>query len=104
MRIPTTALSLARLYFYSAYGAALMTDTHRKTNHQMIEEALKVYQGKVLHTSEMRRIVLSLFPEFKHGSFLPNDHSDVGNKHPCSCSGTSRRLFDRVARHTYKVL
>ena len=62
------------------------------------------YQGKVLHTSEMRRIVLSRFPEFKLGSFLPNVHSDVGNKAPCSCAGTPRRLFDRVARHTYKVL
>jgi hypothetical protein len=81
-----------------------MANKSKKTNHQMLDEALKMYQGKVLHTSEMRRIVLSRFPEFKLGSFLPNDHSDIGNKHPCSCSGTSRRLFDRVARHTYKVL
>jgi hypothetical protein len=75
----------------------------RQTNRDKLQEALAPYRGKVLQSFEMRRIVLARISEFKPGSFLPNDHSDIGSKSSCSCVGTDRRLLDRVARQTYMV-
>lgn len=73
------------------------------TNHEMIAAAVKSQHGKVLSTSDIRTIVLNAFPQFNEGSLLPNDHAQ-GNKCPCSCAGTRKRIFDRIARGQYRVL
>jgi len=73
------------------------------SNHGMITSALDAYRGKILTTSEIRAIVLGAFPHFSKGSLLPNDHA-LGNKSPCSCAGTDRRIFDRIEPGRYLVL
>lgn len=72
------------------------------TNHDMIATAIKDYRGKILETSEIKKIVLSAFPIFTEGSILPNDHA-LGNKSCCSCAGTERRIFDRIEPKKYLV-
>lgn len=72
------------------------------TNHQMIKSAMTGYGGKTLTTAQMKSIVCKAYPKFSEGSLLPNDHA-LGNKNPCGCAGTSRRIFDRVERGVYRV-
>jgi len=72
------------------------------TNHEMIATAVKEYRGKVLETSEIKKIVLAAYPQFNPGSLLPNDHA-FGNKSCCSCVGTKRQIFDRVEPRKYRV-
>ena len=72
------------------------------TNHDMIATAMKDYRGKILETSEIKKIVLKAFPAFTEGSLLPNDHA-FGNKSACSCAGTGSRIFDRVEPRKYLV-
>jgi len=72
------------------------------TNHDMITSSVKQYRGKVLETSQIKKIVLSAFPKFNEGSFLPNDHA-FGNKSCCSCVGKKRQIFDRVEPGKYLV-
>jgi hypothetical protein len=72
------------------------------TNHDMLVAAVADYRGKVLTTAEIRQIVRKAFPQFSDGSMLPNDHAR-GNKRPCRCAGTSRRIFDHVERGHYRV-
>lgn len=69
----------------------------------MIASALETFRGKMLTTSEIKKIVLSAFPYFSEGSMLPNDHA-FGNKSPCRCAGTARRIFDRIEPGKYLVL
>jgi hypothetical protein len=71
-------------------------------NHEMFAEAVKKHRGEILSTPEIREIVLKMFPQFSKGSLLPNDHGQ-GNKSPCKCAGTEKRIFDRIARKTYYV-
>jgi len=73
------------------------------SNHAMIASALESYRGKIFTTSEIKTIVLGAFPHFSIGSLLPNDHAR-GNKSPCSCAGTGRRIFDRIEPGKYLVL
>lgn len=73
------------------------------SNHAMIASALESYRGKIFTTSEIRTIVRGAFPHFSKGSLLPNDHAR-GNKSPCSCAGTDRRIFDRIEPGRYLVL
>lgn len=73
------------------------------TNHGMIASALENYRDKILTTSEIKKIVFGAFPHFSEGSLLPNDHA-LGNKNPCSCAGTDRRIFDRIEPGRYLVL
>lgn len=73
------------------------------SNHGMIASALESYRGKIFTTSEIKTIVLWAFPHFSKGSLLPNDHAR-GNKSPCSCAGTDRRIFDRIEPGRYLVL
>lgn len=72
------------------------------TNHDMIVAAMKEHRGKILETSEIKKIVLKTFPNFKEGSHRPNDHA-FGNKSDCSCAGTESRIFDRVEPKKYLV-
>ena len=72
------------------------------TNHDMIATAVKKYRGKILETSEIKKIVLDAFPEFSEGSLRPNVHAS-GNKSPCVCAGTEKRIFDRVEPSKYRV-
>jgi len=72
------------------------------TNHDMIATAVKTYRGKVLDTSEIKKIVLDAFPNFNEGSLLPNDHA-FGNKSCCSCVGTGRQIFERIESRKYLV-
>ncbi len=72
------------------------------TNHDMIATAVKIYRGKTLDTSEIKKLVIDAFPEFTEGSLLPNDHA-FGNKSCCSCVGTARQIFDRVEPKKYLV-
>lgn len=72
------------------------------TNHDMIASAMKEHRGKILETSEIKKIVLKSFPNFAMGSLLPNDHA-MGNKSDCSCAGTERRIFDRIEPKKYLV-
>lgn len=72
------------------------------TNHDMIAAAMKKYRGKILETSEIKKIVMDAFSSFKEGSHRPNDHA-FGNKSPCSCAGTESRIFDRVEPRKYLV-
>ena len=72
------------------------------TNHDMIAAAMKEHRGKILETSEIKKIVLKAFPAFTEGSLLPNDHA-FGNKSACSCAGTATRIFDRVEPKKYLV-
>jgi len=72
------------------------------TNHDMIAAAVKNYSGKTLESREIKKIVMSAFPEFKEGSFRPNDHA-FGNKSDCSCARTTRRIFDRIEPKKYLV-
>ena len=73
------------------------------SNHAMIAFALESYRGKIFTTSEIKTMVLGAFPHFSKGSLLPNDHAG-GNKSPCSCAGTDRRIFDRVEPGRYLIL
>ncbi len=72
------------------------------TNHDMIATAVKDYRGKILKTSEIKKIVLGFYPHFKKGSLLPNDHA-FGNKSCCGCVGTGRQIFDRIEPKKYLV-
>lgn len=72
------------------------------TDHDMIASAVRKYQGKVLDTSEITKIVLGAFPNFKEGSLFPNDHAS-GNKSICDCVGTIRQIFDRLEPRKYLV-
>ena len=72
------------------------------TNHDMLVAALRRYRGKTLSTSEIKRITLKAFTQFSEGSLLPNDHAE-GNKCPCSCAGTNRRIFDKIKTGLYRV-
>lgn len=72
------------------------------TNHDMFAKAMEAHRGKTLTTEEIRKLVQDMFPTFAEGSLLPNDHGN-GNKHPCDCAGTRRRIFDRVERGVYRV-
>ena len=69
----------------------------------MIASAVESYRGKILSTSEIKKIVLSAFPYFFEGSLLPNDHA-LGNKSPCRCAGTDKRIFERIEPGRYLVL
>lgn len=64
--------------------------------------AMRTYQGRELTTAEIRKIVITQFPDFSTGSLLPNDHAE-GNVCPCSCAGTTSRIFDRLDRGLYRV-
>lgn len=72
------------------------------SNHDMIASAVKKYRGKVLATSEIKKIVLGAYPKFNEGSLLPNDHA-FGNKSCCGCVGTKRQIFDRIEPGKYLV-
>ena len=74
------------------------------TNHEMLLVALHPYKGQTLKLSIIKSILLSKFPKFNLGSFLPNDHSQIGNKSCCSCVGTQRQLFIKVKRSTYQIV
>ena len=75
----------------------------KMTNHEMIAAAMKGLSGKTLETARIKQLISESFPEFSPGSMLPNDHSDVGNMHPCWCAGTSQRIFDREKYGQYRV-
>jgi hypothetical protein len=77
-------------------------NTNNMTNHDRLVSALKPYRGKTLTTSDIRHIAKRAFPEFNLRSILPNDHAE-GNKCPCSCAGTTVRIFDKVTRGSYTV-
>ena len=72
------------------------------TNHDRIATAVKSYRGKILSTSDIKKIVVGAFPEFNIGSLLPNDHAS-GNKSCCVCAGTDSRIFDQIERSNYRV-
>lgn len=72
------------------------------TNHDRFVEALKDMGGKELSTSAIKTIILQKFPDMNFGSILPNDHAG-GNKSPCWCANTEKRIFDRISRGMYKV-
>jgi len=72
------------------------------TNHEMFATAVSDYRGKILESSEIKKIVLKAFPNFSEGSYRPNDHA-FGNKSDCSCAGTDRRIFDRIEPKKYLV-
>lgn len=72
------------------------------TNHEMIAAAMKGRHGEILSTGDIRDLVCKAFSEFSPGSLLPNDHAE-GNKSPCSCAGTERRLFDKIKKNSYRV-
>lgn len=73
------------------------------TNHDMIVSALRNHRGQTLSTGEIKKIVMRAYPMFSEGSLLPNDHAE-GNKNPCWCAGTDRRIFDKVRNGVYRVL
>jgi len=86
-------------------GTALKRNRDQKfpvSNHEMIASAIENYRGRILTASEIKTIVLGAFPHFAKGSLLPNDHA-LGNKSPCSCAGTDRRLFERIEPGRYLV-
>lgn len=68
------------------------------SNHEMIASALGSNRGKIFTTSEIKTIVLGAFPHFSKGSLLPNDHAR-GNKSPCSCAATDRRITLNVPQN-----
>lgn len=74
----------------------------RISNHEKIARAMRAHAGKTLETSDIQRIILSMYPDFSAGSCHPNDHA-VGNKGCCPCAGTDNRIFDRVERGLYYV-
>lgn len=86
------------MIFDSIYSKGLVL----MTNHDMIATAVKKYRGKVLRTSEIKKIVFDAFPQFNEGSLLPNDHA-FGNKSCCSCVGTKKQIFDRIEPRKYRV-
>lgn len=67
-----------------------------------MEEAFRDQRGEQLSTAEIKKILKNRYPGMKEGSMLPNDHGE-GNKTPCWCAATERRLFDRVSRGQYRV-
>ncbi len=88
-------------------GLALAHQFNKKkevimTNHDMIASAMKEHRGKILETSDIKKIVLKAFPNFAVGSHRPNDHA-MGNKSDCTCAGTERRIFDRIEPKKYLV-
>jgi hypothetical protein len=72
------------------------------TNHEMIANAVKAEQGSELSTSQVWQRVKMTYPGFSCGSLLPNDHAQ-GNKHPCRCANTDRRIFDKIKHGLYYV-
>ena len=72
------------------------------TNHEMIAFAVKAHRQKELTTHQIKEIVLKTFPNFTEGSILPNDHA-TGNKCPCPCAGTNKRIFNQIERGKYLV-
>ena len=72
------------------------------TVHSKIAIAILPYRGDVLKTAEIKRIVADIYNDLNMTSLLPNDHA-AGNKNPCRCAGTDRRIFDQKARGLYFV-
>jgi hypothetical protein len=61
----------------------------------------------VLTRERIKEIVQKRYPKMPDGSANPSEHGVAegwnGNKTPCSCAVTPRRIFDRVKRGVYKV-
>lgn len=72
------------------------------SNHDCFAEAFREHANREFSTEEIRAILLERYPDFSPGSVLPNDHAE-GNKSPCWCATTDRRIFDRVKRALYRV-
>lgn len=73
-----------------------------ETIHEKIKNAVRLFVGKEMTTSQIKAAVLGMYPGTSEGSILPNDHAD-GNKHPCWCAKTPNRIFDRIDRNRYIV-
>lgn len=72
------------------------------TNHDRFVQAFKGMGGKELSTSEIKAIIIGIFPDMNQRSILPNDHAS-GNKSPCWCAGSDKRVFDRITHGRYRV-
>ena len=72
------------------------------TNHDRFEKMFKDKSGQTLKTAEIKKILKKRFLDMNEGSMLPNDHAE-GNKSPCSCAGTERKIFNRIERGLYSV-
>ena len=74
----------------------------RDSIHEMIKKAMRPHAGKILETKEISKIIVSMYPNFKNGNCLPNDHA-AGNKSCCPCAKTESRIFDRIDRGLFHV-
>lgn len=72
------------------------------TNHDRFARAFENMTGKELTTKEIKHILHFKFPKMADGSMLPNDHAE-GNKHPCWCAKSDKRIFNRIMRSKYLV-
>lgn len=76
----------------------------RLTNHEKLKIALSDHVGETLQTNKIGSIVSTKNKDFKKGSNLPNDHSDIGNDGQCWCAKTKHRIFDKVKHGHYYVI
>ena len=69
------------------------------TVHEHFANEFKSYSGKEFTTSQIKTMLRGIVAD---GTILPNDHAD-GNKNPCRCAATDKRIFDKIKRGLYRV-
>ncbi len=67
--------------------------------HAKFEETFKNRTGQTFTRQQIKRLLLEIYPDFKDGSVLPNDHGR-GNVNPCRCSGTQHQIFETLDTKT----
>jgi hypothetical protein len=75
--------------------------------HRKLSESMLPYKGKILSNPEIRRILITRYPELKKKEdwILPSDHCRNHTcKGACYCSTSDEAIFDRVARGQYLIL
>ena len=75
--------------------------------HKKLLESMIPHRGQVLTNPEIRRILITKYPELeaKDDWILPSDHCRNHTcKGACYCSMSDKAIFNREGRGRYKVL
>jgi hypothetical protein len=75
--------------------------------HVQLSEAMAHHKGQVLTNPEIRRILITSYPELeaKEDWIQPSDHCrNHTNKGPCYCSMSDKAIFNKVGRAKYLVI
>jgi hypothetical protein len=73
--------------------------------HKELKSLMEHYKGKVLKTSEIKKLFSEEYPKLDVSWLIPSDHCDNHTcKGACDCSETNNAIFTRVRYAYYWVL